>query len=312
MIEIDAVTKVYGEARAVDNVSLTVERGELAAIVGTSGSGKTTLMRMINRLVEPTSGTIRIDGRDNRDLPAYELRRGIGYAIQGHGLFPHRSVAENIATVPKLLGWDRKKRDARVDELLSLFNLEPELYRDRMPQELSGGQKQRIGVARALAAEPALLLMDEPFGALDPIIRAKAQEDLLKIQRQFSTTVVLVTHDMDEAILLGHRIGVMHEGKLLQYAPPAEIIAHPASDFVNELLGTGDKAFRMLSLTAASKMVEEGPAEGPPIADTASLRDALAQILWTGRDAVPVERDGVIIGRITRERLLQRAEGPAS
>ena len=312
MIEIDAVTKVYGEARAVDNVSLTVERGELAAIVGTSGSGKTTLMRMINRLVEPTSGTIRIDGRDNRDLPAYELRRGIGYAIQGHGLFPHRSVAENIATVPKLLGWDRKKRDERVDELLTLFNLEPELYRDRMPQELSGGQKQRIGVARALAAEPALLLMDEPFGALDPIIRAKAQEDLLKIQRQFSTTVVLVTHDMDEAILLGHRIGVMHEGKLLQYAPPAEIIAHPASDFVNELLGTGDKAFRMLSLTAASKMVEEGPAEGPPIADTASLRDALAQILWSGRDAVPVERDGVIIGRITRDRLLQRAEGPAS
>mgnify|MGYP001229116797 CR=1 FL=1 len=312
MIEIDGITKVYGEARAVDNVSLTVERGELAAIVGTSGSGKTTLMRMINRLVEPTSGTIRIDGRDNRDLPAYELRRGIGYAIQGHGLFPHRTVAENIATVPKLLGWDRKKRDERVDELLTLFNLEPELYRDRMPQELSGGQKQRIGVARALAAEPALLLMDEPFGALDPIIRAKAQEDLLKIQRQFSTTVVLVTHDMDEAILLGHRIGVMHEGKLLQYAPPAEIIAHPASDFVNELLGTGDKAFRMLSLTAASKMVEEGPAEGPPIADTASLRDALAQILWSGRDAVPVERDGVIIGRITRDRLLQRAEGPAS
>lgn len=312
MIEIDAVTKVYGEARAVDNVSLTVERGELAAIVGTSGSGKTTLMRMINRLVEPTSGTIRIDGRDNRDLPAYELRRGIGYAIQGHGLFPHRSVAENIATVPKLLGWDRKKRDDRVDELLTLFNLEPALYRDRMPQELSGGQKQRIGVARALAAEPALLLMDEPFGALDPIIRAKAQEDLLKIQRRFSTTVVLVTHDMDEAILLGHRIGVMHEGRLLQYAPPAEIIAQPASDFVNELLGTGDKAFRMLSLTAASKMVEDGPAEGPPIADTATLRDALAQILWTGRDAVPVERDGVIIGRITREKLWQRAEGPAT
>lgn len=312
MIEIDAITKVYGEARAVNNVSLTVERGELAAIVGTSGSGKTTLMRMINRLVEPTSGTIRIDGRDNRELPAYELRRGIGYAIQGHGLFPHRTVAENIATVPKLLGWDRKKRDARVDELLSLFNLEPALYRDRMPQELSGGQKQRIGVARALAAEPALLLMDEPFGALDPIIRAKAQEDLLKIQRQFSTTIVLVTHDMDEAILLGHRIAVMHEGKLLQYAPPAEIIARPASDFVNELLGTGDKAFRMLSLTAAAKLVEEGAAEGAPIADTASLRDALAQILWTGRDAVPVERDGVIIGRITREKLLLRAEGPAA
>ncbi|AJY45222.1 ABC transporter ATP-binding protein [Martelella endophytica] len=310
MIEIEAITKVFGDYSAVDNVSLTVERGELAAIVGTSGSGKTTLMRMINRLVEPSAGTIRIDGRDNRELPDYELRRGIGYAIQGHGLFPHRSVAENIATVPKLLGWDRKRRDARVDELLDLFHLEPEAFRDRMPHELSGGQQQRIGVARALAAEPAVLLMDEPFGALDPIIRAKAQEDLLDIQKRFSTTVVLVTHDMDEAILLGHRIAVMHEGKLLQYAPPAEIIANPATDFVNELLGTGDKAFRMLSLETCEQLIEEGPANGAPVAATASLKDALAEALWSGREALPVERDGVVIGRVTREDLVRHARGP--
>ncbi|WP_174804156.1 ABC transporter ATP-binding protein [Martelella limonii] len=312
MIEIEAVTKIYDDTHAVDNVSFTVERGELAAIVGTSGSGKTTLMRMINRLVEPTSGVIRIDGRDNRELPDYELRRGIGYAIQGHGLFPHRSVAENIATVPKLLGWDKKRRDDRVDELLSLFHLDPDQFRGRMPFELSGGEQQRIGVARALAAEPAVLLMDEPFGALDPIIRAKAQVDLLDIQRRFETTVVFVTHDMDEAIHLGHKIAVMHGGKLLQYAPPADIIAHPASDFVNELLGTGDKAFRMLSLTPCADLVEEGAADGAPIAADASLRDALAQVLWSGRDALPVERDGTIIGRITRESLVRRAEGPVA
>lgn len=312
MIEIEGITKVYDGTRAVDTVSFTVDRGELAAIVGTSGSGKTTLMRMINRLVEPTSGTIRIDGRDNRDLPDYDLRRGIGYAIQGHGLFPHRTVAENIATVPKLLGWDRKKRDDRVDELLTLFHLDPAHFRERMPHELSGGEQQRIGVARALAAEPPVLLMDEPFGALDPIIRAKAQVDLIDIQRRFGTTVVLVTHDMDEAIHLGHKIAVMDGGRLLQYAPPAEIITRPAADFVNELLGTGDKAFRMLSLTLCADLVEDGPAEGAPISAGASLRDALAQVLWSGREALPVERDGAIIGRITRESLVRRAKEPSA
>ena len=312
MIEIDAISKIYGDQNAVENVSLTIESGELAAIVGTSGSGKTTLMRMINRLVEPSAGTIRIDGRDNRDLPDYELRRGIGYAIQGHGLFPHRTVAENIATVPKLLGWDKKRRHDRVDELLSLFHLEPGQYRDRMPFELSGGEQQRIGVARALAAEPHLLLMDEPFGALDPIIRAKAQEDLLDIQRRFSTTIVLVTHDMDEAIMLGHKIAVMSDGKLLQYAHPAEIITNPASDFVNVLLGTGDKAFRMLSLEACENLVEQGVADGNPVSCTASLKDALAETLWSGRDAVPVEKDGVVIGRVTREALIRHAAEPRS
>lgn len=310
MIEIDAVTKVYGPDKAVDNVSLKIESGDIAAIVGTSGSGKTTLLRMINRLVEPTAGTIRIDGKDNRSLPGYALRRGIGYAIQGHGLFPHRTVAENIATVPRLLGWDRKRIDARVDALLSLFHLEPAQFRDRLPHELSGGQQQRIGVARALAAEPAVLLMDEPFGALDPIIRSKAQEDLLSIQRNFATTVVLVTHDMDEAIHLGSKIAVMDEGRLLQYATPAEIIARPANDFVQALVGSGDRAFRMLSLDRVERLVEPGEAAGEPVASDTSLKDALSEALWSGRDALPIAKDGAIIGRVTRERLIAQAARP--
>ena len=307
MIEIQSVTKTYDGVNAVDAVSMTVESGTIAVIVGTSGSGKTTLMRMINRLVEPTSGTILIDGRDNRDLPAHELRRGIGYAIQGHGLFPHRSVAENIATVPKLVGWDAKRIDARVDELLSLFRLEPARFRDRMPHELSGGQQQRIGVARALAAEPAVLLMDEPFGALDPIIRSKAQDDLLEIQRTFKTTVVLVTHDMEEAIHLGHKIAVMDQGKLLQYATPEEIIARPATGFVEALLGSSDRAFRMLSLTPVGELVEPGEAEGAPIDFAKSQRDALADILWSGRAMAPVSRDGQVIGRVSRDALIAHA-----
>ena len=216
MIEIDNVSKIYDGTAVVDAVTLTVAPRTICVIVGTSGSGKTTLLRMINRLVEPSAGTIRIDGEDTRSIEAYQLRRRMGYAIQGHGLFPHRTVAQNIATVPKLLGWDKARRNARVDELLELFQLDPGQYRNRLPHELSGGQQQRIGVARALAAEPNILLMDEPYGALDPLIRSKAQEDLLAIQRRFKTTIVLVTHDMEEAIHLGDTIAVMDKGQLLQ------------------------------------------------------------------------------------------------
>lgn len=300
MIEIENLSKHYDGRAVVDDVTLSVADGEIAAIVGTSGSGKTTLLRMINRLVEPTSGTVRIDGRDILDQPPYQLRRQIGYAIQGHGLFPHHDVARNIATVPRLLGWDKAKIAARVDELLTLFQLEPEAYRHRMPHELSGGQKQRVGVARALAAGPAVLLMDEPFGALDPIIRAKAQEDLLDIQRRLGTTIVLVTHDMDEAIKLGNKIAVMSDGKVRQYAAPEEIIAAPADDFVLAMLGSGDRAFRLLSLKTVGQAVEPGPADGKPIGAAASLREAYAEMLWSRREALPVERDGAIVGRVTR------------
>ena len=311
MIEIESLTKDYLELTVVDHVSLTVDDGEIAVIVGTSGSGKTTLLRMINRLIEPTSGSVRIDGQDTKSVPAFELRRQIGYAIQGHGLFPHRTVGQNIGTVPALLGWDKSRIATRVDELLNLFQMPPAEFRDRMPSELSGGQQQRVGVARALAAEPKLLLMDEPFGALDPIIRAKAQSDLLAIQKRFGTTIVLVTHDMEEAIHLGDKIAVMDKGKLLQYAPPAEIIARPATPFVAELIGTGERPFRLLSLTTVRDLVEPGPAQGEPISADATLRDAYAELLWSGREVLPViDESGAMLGRIRRDDIAHKAEQP--
>ena len=305
MIEIEHLTKRYGPLAAVDDVSLTVERGQIAALVGTSGSGKTTLLRMINRLVEPTSGRVRIDGTDTATLPPHLLRRRIGYAIQGHGLFPHRTVAQNIATVPRLLGWDHGRIAARVNELLELFQLPPAEFRDRMPHQLSGGQQQRVGVARALAARPDLLLMDEPFGALDPVIRAQAQTDLRRIQRELGTTLVIVTHDMAEAITLGDCIAVMEQGRLLQYAPPREILTAPATPFVARLIGRDERPFHLLSLTRVADLIQPGKAEGPPLAPGASLRDALSLCLWTGRAALPVEGGGVV----TLEALRRAAEG---
>lgn len=306
MIEIEHLTKRYGPLAAVADVSLTVERGRIAALVGTSGSGKTTLLRMINRLVEPTSGRVLIDGTDTATLPPHLLRRRIGYAIQGHGLFPHRSVAQNIATVPRLLGWDRARIAARVDELLEMFQLPPAEFRDRMPQDLSGGQQQRVGVARALAARPELLLMDEPFGALDPVIRARAQADLRRIQRELGTTLIIVTHDMEEAIMLGDHIAVMDQGFLLQYAPPREILTAPATPFVRELIGTDARPFHLLSLGCAADLAQPGDASGPQVAAGASLRDALALCLWSGREALPVEGGGVV----TLDALRRAAAGP--
>ena len=312
MIELDALTKAYSGTKVVDDVSLTFPAGEIAAIVGTSGAGKTTLLRMINRLIEPTSGRVWIDGEDAGTIPAHLLRRRIGYVIQGYGLFPHRTVGQNIATVPRLIGWDKARISARVDELLELFQLEPLVFRDRLPAALSGGQQQRVGVARALAAAPKLLLMDEPFGALDPILRAKAQDDLRAIQRRFGTTIVFVTHDMDEAIRLGDRIAVMDQGRVLQFAPPAEIIAAPATPFVAELIGTGDRAFRLLALQQVAEAVEPGEAQGAPVPATMSMRDAYAECLWSGRAALPViDGAGRVLGRITRARLAEHARPPA-
>jgi osmoprotectant transport system ATP-binding protein len=312
MIEIENVTKRYGDEEVVSGVSLVIQPRSIAAIVGTSGSGKTTLLRMINRLVEPTSGVIRLDGVDNREVAGYQLRRGIGYAIQGHGLFPHRTVAENIATVPRLLGWDAARIGAKVEELLTLFQLDPAEFGPRYPRELSGGEQQRVGVARALAAEPNVLLMDEPFGALDPVIRAKAQDDLIAIQKRFETTIILVTHDMEEAIHLGDKIAVMDRGKVVQYAPPAEILAKPATAFVESIVGTGDRPFKLLSLGLVADAVERGEAEGHAIPATATQRDALAELLWSGRPALPVEGpDGALLGRVTVAGLVKRAAKPA-
>jgi osmoprotectant transport system ATP-binding protein len=300
MISIDQLSKQYGGTTVVDRVSMDIERNSITVIVGTSGSGKSTLLRMINRLVEPSSGRVLIDGRDTATEPPHLLRRRIGYAIQGNGLFPHRTVAENIATVPRLLGWEQARVRARVEQLLTVFQLDPAQFAEKFPHQLSGGQQQRVGVARALAAEPAVLLMDEPFGALDPIIRAKAQEDLLAIQRHFGTTIVLVTHDMDEAFRLGSRVAVMSQGRVLQYDRPAVLITRPADPFVSQMTGLADRAMRLLSLTSAGEAALPGPAGAIEIAASASLRDALSELVWRGADSVTVvDSDGTARGRLT-------------
>jgi osmoprotectant transport system ATP-binding protein len=312
MIEIETLTKRYGDNTVVDTVTMTIQPRTVTVIVGTSGSGKTTLLRMINRLVEPTSGTINLDGVDNRDLPGFELRRRIGYAIQGHGLFPHRTVAQNIATVPGLLGWDRPRIDAKVKELLELFQLDPADFASRFPHELSGGQQQRVGVARALAAEPNVLLMDEPFGALDPIIRAKAQQDLISIQKVLGTTIVLVTHDMDEAFHLADRIAVMDKGKVVQYGAPVELVRQPATPFVETLIGDTERPFRLLSMQTIGEALEPNQATGEPLSEDMSQREALSKLLWTGQQALPVRAsDGRIIGSVSVEGLSKRAAGLA-
>ena len=300
MIRIEKLSKQYAAVTVVDKVSMTIERGSITVIVGTSGSGKSTLLRMINRLVEPTSGRVLIDERDTASEAAHLLRRRIGYVIQGHGLFPHRTVAENIATVPRLLLWDKAHIDARVNELLEVFQLDPAEYAGKYPHQLSGGQQQRVGVARALATGPAVLLMDEPFGALDPIIRAKAQDDLLDIHRRFGTTIVLVTHDMDEAFRLGDHIAVMSQGRVLQYDRPATLLTHPADPFVARMTGSADRALKLLSLRTAGEVATPGPAAGLQLPATASLRDALSELMWRGAEAATiVDADGTTCGRLT-------------
>jgi osmoprotectant transport system ATP-binding protein len=249
MIRLDRVAKRYPDGTvAVEALSLDVPVGEIAVLVGPSGCGKTTTMRMVNRLVEPTSGRIFVGGKDVTQADPVKLRRGIGYVIQQVGLFPHQTVAANVATVPRLLGWERRRARQRVDELLELVGLEPARHRDRYPHQLSGGQRQRVGVARALAADPPVLLMDEPFGAVDPVARDRLQAEFLRLQEQVEKTVVFVTHDIDEAIRLGDRIAVMREGgRLEQYADPATLLSSPATDFVADFVGA-DRTLRRLSV----------------------------------------------------------------
>ena len=238
MIQLRSLTKRYGDTVVVDRVSLTVDSGELVVLLGGSGSGKTTTLKMINRLVEPSEGSVLIDGVDVSTLPSHELRRQIGYVFQEIGLFPHMTVADNVGITPSLLGWDDSLIAARVDELLALVELDPDTVRHRRPDELSGGQRQRVGVARALAARPSILLLDEPFGAVDPLTRRRLQESLVRIRREVGLSAVFVTHDMVEALLLGDRIAVLHEGRLVQVGTPHEPLTAAADDYVGELMRT--------------------------------------------------------------------------
>jgi osmoprotectant transport system ATP-binding protein len=246
MIETIGLTKRYGNVAAVDDLSLHVSKGELLVLLGGSGSGKTTTLKMVNRLIEPTAGRVTIDGQDTRGLEAHELRRRVGYVFQRIGLFPHMTVAENVAVTLTLLGWDRMRIRNRVDELLELVELAPTLVRERWPGELSGGQQQRVGVARALAASPLVMLLDEPFGALDPLTRDRLQQSFLRIRRQLDLTAIFVTHDMVEALLVGDRIAVMNEGRLIQVGTPRELLRSPADGYVRQLMDTPTRQARIV------------------------------------------------------------------
>jgi len=311
MITFDHVSKHYpgnDAAGAVRDLTLEVPSGEIVVLVGPSGCGKTTTLKMINRLIEPSSGTIAIDGEDTRRRDANELRRSIGYVIQQVGLFPHQSVADNVATVPRLLGWERTRITARVNELLELVGLPPAQYAKRLPAELSGGERQRVGVARALAVDPNILLMDEPFGAIDPIARERLQRELLRLQQVVRKTIVFVTHDIDEAVKLGDRVALLSQGAVIeQYAPPAELLARPASDFVTSFLGEA-RMVRRLALIRLRDVRLSSVNGAPPqsrVDAGGTLRDALDAVLRSpdGR-AVVFDGDraiGVVDGDVIRE-----------
>ncbi len=246
MIELRGLTKCYRGIPVVDSLSMTLERGELLVLLGSSGCGKSTTLKMVNRLIEPSRGSVWIAGEDTRSLAPHELRRRIGYGFQEVGLFPHMNVAENVAITPRLLGWDRQRIDARVDALLELVQLDPGEFRDRPPDQLSGGQRQRVGLARALAAEPEVLLLDEPFGALDPLTRDHLQQEFQRIRSTLDLSVIFVTHDMVEALWLGDRIAVMREGRLVQLGTPSELLRRPADASVSELMDTPRRQARLI------------------------------------------------------------------
>ena len=306
MISMRDVTKTFpgAAAPAVASLSLEIPAGETVVLVGPSGCGKTTTMKMVNRLVEPTSGTILVDGTDVMRQDPVDLRRRIGYVIQSIGLMPHRTVAENIATVPKLVGWDDARTKRRVAELVDVLELDADLLR-RYPNELSGGQRQRVGVARALATDPPVMLMDEPFGAVDPIVRERLQDQFLRIQAELRKTIVFVTHDVDEAIKMADRIAILNKGGVLeQFAPPEEILRAPANDFVRQFVGP-ERALKRLSLLKVGD-VKLGPLtpshDGPSVSVAASLRQALDAIVSSeGGSAVVTDATGSQVGVVTLE-----------
>ena len=319
-LEWRGVTKSFGDRKAVDNFTLDVNEGELLVLIGPSGCGKTTSLKMINRLVEPDAGSILVDGRRAAEVPAVELRRHIGYVIQQVGLFPHMNVRDNAAAVPRLLKWDKGRIARRTEELLDLVGLPPEKYAEAWPAQLSGGEAQRVGVARALAADPPILLMDEPFGAVDPLTREVLQTEFLRIQSELGKTVVFVTHDLDEAVRLGDRIAVMNEGQLAAVAAPEDIL-RDSDPFVRDFTGD-DRALRRLARIGVTDVVPEaeaapettggtaaaaGSAAGS-VSSEASLKDALAVMLEKGSKSLDViDTEDEVVGSISIDELLENA-----
>jgi osmoprotectant transport system ATP-binding protein len=303
-ITFERVTKRFPSAAtpAVDEVSLDVKQGDLVVLLGPSGCGKTTLLKMVNRLYEHDSGRILVEGQEIRSFKVTDLRRRIGYVIQSVGLFPHMTVARNIATVPEMLGWDKTRTNSRIDELLDLVGMPPEKYRSRYPAQLSGGEQQRVGIARAMSADPAIMLMDEPFAAIDSITRRRLQDELISIQQKVRKTILFVTHDVEEAIRLADRIAVMRAGKVLQYDTPLHILSAPAGDFVAELTGASDVLRRLSLLTVGSAMRPAngtGPMEGSTVHTRESVREALGLLLGSGSEALAVVDDqGLRVGSI--------------
>jgi osmoprotectant transport system ATP-binding protein len=318
-IVLDHVTKRYGNnpKPAIDDLSLTIPAGEICVLIGPSGGGKTTAMKMINRLISITEGDITIDGTSVKALETTELRRGIGYVIQQIGLFPHMTVENNVGTVPRLLGWDKQRIRERARELLELVGLDPDEHAKRFPSQLSGGQRQRVGLARAMAADPPLMLMDEPFGAIDPITRERLQNDFLRLHRELRKTVVFVTHDIDEAIKMGDRICILRQGGVLaQYDTPEAILAAPADEFVAQFVGA-DRGLKRLALRRLDEVslmpVPDGADGSPETSSTTTLRDALSLMLTEGSSGVVVRgEDGDVKGYMTFDvvsRLLSESEG---
>ncbi|WP_218077562.1 glycine betaine ABC transporter ATP binding protein YehX [Escherichia coli] len=288
MIEFSHVSKLFGAQKAVNDLNLNFQEGSFSVLIGTSGSGKSTTLKMINRLVEHDSGELRFAGEEIRSLPVLELRRRMGYAIQSIGLFPHWSVAQNIATVLQLQKWSRARIDDRIDELMALLGLESNL-RERYPHQLSGGQQQRVGVARALAADPQVLLMDEPFGALDPVTRGALQQEMTRIHRLLGRTIVLVTHDIDEALRLAEHLVLMDHGEVVQQGNPLTMLTRPANDFVRQFFGRSELGVRLLSLRSVADYVRrEERAEGEALAEEMTLRDALSLFVARGCEVLPV------------------------
>jgi len=310
MIRLEGVTKVYPTGhKAVDNLSLEVKEGETCVLVGPSGCGKTTTMKMINRLIEPTEGKIYIRGEDIERVNPIELRRGIGYVIQEIGLFPHMTVAENVGTVPSLLRWPEKKRRERVDELLELVGMDPDEFRDKYPRQLSGGQRQRVGVARALGADPPILLMDEPFGAIDPITRERLQNEFLKIQAKLKKTIIFVTHDINEAIKMGDRIAIMRDGRLQQYAAPEEILTNPADEFVAGFVGT-DRALKKLNILRVGELMNREVAlcRADAVGEEVVRMMETAGISWT----YVVDEGGRLMGYVNHDDAARAGSGLVS